>query len=108
MTNEEKRDKVIDGLKNCGKIGEREVYPCEECPYYTCGCSDQLCRDALALLTEQDEGVTPIESTTEQKKFVDRIGLDVSDFWCGACRFNLVGHPKFCPNCGKKVKWDEL
>lgn len=64
-------------------------------------------KDALALLKEQDEGVRPIESTTEQKKFTDRIGLAVSDFWCGACRFNLVGHPKFCPNCGKKVKWDD-
>lgn len=61
----------------------------------------------LALLKEQDEGVTPIESTTEQKKFAERISLAVSDFWCGACRFNLVGHPKFCPNCGKKVKWED-
>lgn len=63
--------------------------------------------DALALLKEQDESVTPIESTTEQKKFADRIGFAISEFWCGACHFNLVGHPKFCPNCGKKVKWDD-
>lgn len=64
-------------------------------------------RAAIAMLREQDEGIVPIESTTEQKKFADRIGIAVSDFWCGACHFNLVGHPKFCPNCGKKVKWSD-
>jgi mono/diheme cytochrome c family protein len=63
--------------------------------------------DALALLREQNEGIVPIESTTEQKKFADRIGLAISDFWCGACHFNLIGRPKFCSNCGKKVKWDD-
>ncbi|MBO4229865.1 MAG: hypothetical protein J5938_05915 [Clostridia bacterium] len=62
--------------------------------------------DALALLKEQEEGVVPIISTTEQKKFADRIGFAVSEFWCGKCHFNLIGRPKFCPNCGKKVKWD--
>ena len=55
----------------------------------------------------QDEGVTPIESKTEQKKFADRIGFSVSEYWCGECHFNLVSRPKFCPNCGKAVKWDE-
>lgn len=56
--------------------------------------------------SEKEEGIAPIESTTEQKIFADRIGFAVSEFWCGACHFNLVGRPKFCPNCGKKVKWD--
>ena len=65
---DEKREKVIEGLKNCGKIGKREVYPCEECPYYTCGCSNQLCRDALALLKEQEEDYPICEKCGRQIK----------------------------------------
>lgn len=96
MTDLEKREKVIRRLDQFINDYKRYITDWEPVT------------DALALLKEHDEGVTPIESTTEQKKFVDRIGLSVSDFWCGACRFNLVGHPKFCQNCGKKVKWGEL
>lgn len=106
-----KLEKVIIGLK-CHSRNFNE-YGCVNCPYDDFSgretgmiCAQYLTLDALALLREQDEGVTPIESTTEQKKFADRIGIAVSDFWCGECRFNLVGRPKFCPNCGKKVKWD--
>ena len=95
-----KREEVVRGLECCA-FGD-----CNHCPYTGTRCEEHLCGDALALLREQDEGVTPIESTTEQKKFADRIGFAVSEFWCGACRFNLVGNPKFCPNCGKKVKWN--
>lgn len=64
-------------------------------------------RAAITWLKEQNECIKPIRSTTEQKKLADRIGIAVSDFWCGACHFNLVGCLKFCPNCGKKVKWDD-
>ena len=103
MTDTEKREKVIRGLESCLRLCDYNA--CRECPYGD-GTPCKLLHDALALLKEQDEGVTPIESTTEQKKFADRIGFAVSEFWCGACRFNLVGHPKFCPNCGKKVKWN--
>ena len=85
----------------------------QECPYYRINhehnnvfsCSVFLASDALDLLNQQDNGIEPIESTAEQKKFADRIGFAVSEFWCGACHFNLIGRPKFCPNCGKKVKW---
>ena len=104
MTDAEKREKVIRALELCAY---GSLIDCERCPYYTEErCSENLCADALALLNEQDEGIEPIESTYEQKKFADRIGIAVSDFWCGACHFNLMGHPKFCPNCGKAVKWD--
>lgn len=101
------REKVIRGLEACSScLGSCPT----ECPYYshTLSCTGvQLKKDALALLRERDEGVTPIESTTEQKKFADRIGFAVSEYWCGDCHFNLFNRPKFCPNCGKKVKWDE-
>lgn len=98
------RESVIFRLENWGKT----------CPWHNCvfcgesnRCTNPTIRDALELLKDQDEGIAPIESTTEQKKFADRFGLAVSDFWCGECHFNLLGHPKFCPNCGKKVKWNE-
>ena len=107
------REKVIHALK-C--YATRGFVACIKCPYYPDVeydddmevriCEEELAEDALALLKEQEEGVVPIISTTEQKKFADRIGFAVSEFWCGKCHFNLIGRPKFCPNCGKKVKWD--
>lgn len=100
------REKVIRGLECCLSPNDHE-----NCPYDGIGktyshCLKKLVTDAFALLKEQEEGVTPIESTTEQKKFADRIGFAVSEYWCGDCHFNLFNRPKFCPNCGKKVKWD--
>lgn len=102
--------KAIRGLEACA-LDLRSVH-CANCPYLTDDADDASCittlmRDALILLKEQREGSVPIKSTTVQKEFADRVGLVVPDFWCGACHFNLVGHPKFCPNCGKKVKWDD-
>lgn len=95
------KEDLMRGLEACQKAD------CYHCPYEDIGCSPVLAYDALLLLKEQDEGIAPIVSTTKQKEFADRIGLAVSDFWCGACHFNLIGHPKFCPNCGKAVKWDD-
>lgn len=63
------------------------------------------CEYALALLNERDSGIEPIKSTVEQKKNADKIGIIIPEFWCGACHFNLIGCPKFCPNCGKRIKW---
>jgi hypothetical protein len=55
MTDAEKREKVIRGLKCCI---DPEV-PCRECPYYNYGhCDpDDVRRDALALLKEQEPRV---------------------------------------------------
>lgn len=103
------REKVIFAIENC--LTTDSVTECRktECPFISCreSCLEWLLRSALALLKEQEEGIEPIESTREQKEFADKIGIAVSDFWCGACHFNLMGHPKFCPNCGKRVKWDD-
>ena len=101
------REKVIADIKRCMSILSDcdEDGPCGRCGKTTVVCNSLL-RDIIVLLMEQDEGVSPIESTTEQKKFADRIGFAVSEYWCGDCHFNLFNRPKFCPNCGKKVKWD--
>ena len=104
------REKVTRGLEACQveEDGCTTLCKANGCPYNASSthCMTNLHKDALALLKEQEEGVTPIESTTEQKKFADRIGFAVSEYWCGDCHFNLFNRPKFCPNCGKKVKWD--
>jgi len=65
----------------------------------------QCVRDALALLREQ-EPVEPFARYDALRR----------EFDCGVCGF-LVGfenafddrryRAKYCPECGKKVKWDE-
>ena len=114
------REKVIEALRICRE--NLSTKSCRKCPYMrgrdgtgTCYpmdaeengvhlCWQDLVDDAITLLKEQNEGIVSIESTTEQKKLADRIGIAVSEFWCGACHFNLVGCPKFCPNCGAEMR----
>lgn len=50
------REKVIKGLEVCSSIAEGESCP-KDCPYYqdVCYGYDQLMRDALAMLQEQEE-----------------------------------------------------
>lgn len=60
MTDAKKRKKVIRGLMVCSD----DIYKCIDCPYYSeytgnTDCSNHLCKDALALLKEQDEGIEP-------------------------------------------------
>lgn len=56
----------------------------------------------------EPKSIMPIKSTTKQKELAYRLGIVISEFWCGACQFNLIGRPKFCPNCGKAVKWEAV
>lgn len=83
------------------------IVDCAKCPYYVdsfAGSCDyqRICRDALALLRELDQGVEPeisLKSVTE---------TTVSLWYkCGACGEAIEqGDDKFCRHCGKKVKWD--
>lgn len=54
MTDEEKREKVILGLR-CHKAGYCEE--CMKCPYRDDGCETTLCNDAIALLKAQEPRV---------------------------------------------------
>lgn len=48
--------------------------------------------DIIALLREQ-EPVKPIR---------------LENWWeCPSCNGNIVANLKYCPGCGRKVKWDE-
>lgn len=61
----------------------------------------QAVRDAVKMLKEQ-EAVEPYRG--------DKWPKDV--YGCGRCSQQLLdtgasSRPKYCPQCGKKVKWDE-
>lgn len=57
-----------------------------------------LIYDTFALLTREQEALEPIKKP----------GI-VTPYRCGACKTVLgweTEKQKFCPNCGRKVKWD--
>lgn len=93
------REKVIKGLICCQR------YDCESCPYYEepgtlCG----IYNDALELLKE-NESVKPISTDS---------GVRI-EYNCGSCgkwfAYKSKIHPeldfrmKYCPHCGREVKW---
>lgn len=96
------RENVIKGLRYCEPYG----YCTEkQCPYYECvGCLKLLRDNVLELLKAQD----PI-----------RPKVNIDTWVCGNCgtrieRQSMIGpHAvlaetfKFCPECGKAVKWDD-
>lgn len=103
------REKVINGLTAC--VDDM----CDDCPYYDEEVPDcdyygrcnriDMNRDALALLREPE----PVKPTAKDEAI--RI-----EYNCGKCGY-LVGfvstihddmqyRATFCPECGRKVKWD--
>ena len=98
----DKREKVIKGLECCvDEIGISHA----GCPYYTdgnknCGGGEPfptpLLRDALELLKAQE----PVPAENEHME----MGLLFSE--CGYC-YNAIRRPwRFCPFCGRPVKWE--
>lgn len=102
------REKVIRGLECCLSPNDHE-----NCPYDGIGktyshCLKQLVTDALSLLKEQEEGIEPKARTQEQEDFAEKLGIIAPAWWCGVCGFQLLQYGlKYCPNCGKKVKWND-
>lgn len=89
------REKVIKGLEICTT---RPCY-CTDCPYKKECCLDSqnVMEDALALLKEHE----PAEpDPTEHIVF----GTNRK---CSSCGKYLFPAGKFCPHCGRQVKWDE-
>lgn len=103
MTEQEKREKVIRGLKAHGYTD------CTHCPYWGTGhfglseCK-QLARDAFALLKAQEqEPIVPIRRSAHAQ------GADDVWYECGKCGKFLGVNPyskQFCANCGREVKWE--
>lgn len=102
------RDKVIKGLELCSREPKQTIGCLLDCPYEDVdGCRKVLMRDALALLKAQ-EPVAPV-----RKSFLvsapDEYGATPSMTVCGACgAWLLTVEPraKYCPNCGRAVKWE--
>ena len=80
------KEKVINGLLSI--VSDDWMW--EHADYYA-----SIATDALALLKEQ-EPVKPIIERTH------------TGFWplCGVCEGALMAQGKFCPHCGRAVKWD--
>ena len=89
------RGKVIQGLEHCGQLMD-----CEGCPYdtETGNCFTNLKSDALELMKEQ-EPVRPV---------LGRIGNSTNDYTCPVCGTDLYHYQKYCDECGRKVKWNEV
>lgn len=108
-------DEVLKGLKCHANIN---VHCKSDCPYYdeyfvrNPGCSVQLARDAVKLLeslnsTAEELEIKPTKSSQKIIDVADQLGLIAPEYWCGNCGYNLINHPKYCENCGKKVKWND-
>ena len=85
------REKVIRGLECCNAPNRHEGCPYDGAAHYNI-CTHHLLTDAIALLREM-EPVEPIKI---------RAGL----YRCGICKMFLYVPPyKYCPSCGRAVKW---
>jgi hypothetical protein len=99
------REKVLSGLEHCrrGPIGCQQ-----ECPYTSdFGCRSQLAADALELLKDQ-EAVKPIKPICQgdDSYLCDNCGEIVGWEEMACCGIDQVKF-KYCPGCGRAVKWDE-
>ena len=100
-------EKVIKGLKaHADGCGYRSHH-CDsmECPYRygdeSCDI-EEMCHDALALLKEQETEWEHLWDAPDGT-FKGRCKK------CGFVHFFIEGHDsqyKFCPECGRSVKWD--
>lgn len=101
------REKVLQALQHCPD-------DCSDCytggPGFGIACRDQLRRDALALLKEQEAVASGLMQ-------------DAKGIWntCGKCGHILKSaffnpmeenntffyYPKFCSECGQAVKWND-
>lgn len=77
--------------------------------------NDLISRQALYeyALNQKDKCVTPNDimrfpSAQPEEVTPHRNYQYLSDYWC-ECGWHLgkMGDVNYCPNCGKKVKWDE-
>ena len=93
-------EKVIKGLECCANDKPFYHAHCDECPYNgrrpdNMGGCTKLYRDTLELLKEQ-ESIEPIITD-------DPYAL----IHCGYCDETIHITNKYCPSCGRKIKWNE-
>lgn len=93
------REKVINALWRCESYGYCEDM---DCPYFeSVRCLELLRKDALALLREHEPVQFKVTRQDKSYPFWDSVCTGcgyktstVKDFW------------KYCPVCGRKVKWE--
>lgn len=105
------RKKVIEGLKCC-KPAWFTVENCvdEHCPYNcyghnaTTGCVDHLIDDVLELLKEQEP--VSVAGPDNYEEYWDREAIcpDCGTHWMSYDK-NGKRITKYCPGCGRLVKW---
>ena len=91
------KQEVIKALMVCGDSGSQ----CIGCPYLpertkNTNCASHLCKDAIALLEEQENEVKPMISRQED-----------GSIWCycGNCGYIIErGYQNYCSVCGTKIK----
>ena len=97
------REKVIDALNRCtlqGRhSGKMHQEACAACLYRRVGkCNfTALMKDVLELLKEQEP--VPVAERWDTGYY----------YVCGNCgrKFGILAHdPVYCPDCGRKVKWE--
>ena len=96
------REKVIKGLECCGA-----TMNCNECPYDSemGGCFRNLKADALKLLKEQEP--VPPRKAKRYIEYSDTAVTFPDTYDCGKCGEELPNNAKYCPGCGRTVKWDD-
>lgn len=95
------RGKVITGLECCVTDGRDSCKKCyQEGPGFGIACIQGLMRDALELLKGQEPAIMPIPYQQDTS-----IGF-FAEFKCGECNAVVFPDYRFCPMCGKAVKWE--
>ena len=95
------REKVIKGLECCRRFGDCE----NQCPYFDeLDCTQLIKADTLELLKEQE----PVQPRKVQRyiDYSDTAVNFIDAYDCGNCGAELPDNAKYCPTCGKAVKWD--
>lgn len=106
------RQEIVDTMKYClehGSMGGRDCWvhvddnghisddnARDHCPNKNCktGCVVTTLREAATLL--EDPPIEPVEN----------IVGDALYWRCGKCGFDLRTDYKYCPKCGRPVKWE--
>ena len=91
---------MLDELESIPAADVAPQIRCAECPYYEnqSECSDLLCKDALELLLKDEYAARAVIWQGE-----------AGDHWyaCEACNKPINPGWKYCPECGRELKWDE-
>ena len=105
----DKRERVIYDIERCichVPDACRDCSKDKEACGITFACMEELLKDAMELLKEQD-AIEPkkvnryMDSDEKGNPFI------VETYDCGNCGKELLLNAKYCHECGKAVKWDD-